>query len=162
MDNVAYSTNFLFTTTGSRNISAKVQSTNIASIALGVTPFGTRYKDDSIPGDKIEYDDINVIMILSETLSEWMEIVKWLISLKNNPDVVNDIFQTISITVLDSNGKGVIEVVYYNAWPTNIDDINYATNAESNAMTCTVSFKYEKLKIRNLITGEEVDDEFIG
>ena len=51
---------------------------NIPDMTLGVTEQATYLKNIPVPGDKIEFGDLNLRFLVDEDLGNYMEIQKWI------------------------------------------------------------------------------------
>ena len=51
---------------------------NIPDMTLGVATQATYLKDIPVPGDKIEFGDLNLRFLVDEDLGNYMEIQKWI------------------------------------------------------------------------------------
>ena len=51
---------------------------NIPDLTFGVATQATYLKDIPVPGDKIEFGDLNLKFLVDEDLGNYMEIQKWI------------------------------------------------------------------------------------
>ena len=63
---------------GSSRISFFGNSINIPAISMGNATQPTYLKDLPIPGDKMEFEDLNVRFLVDENLENYMEIQNWM------------------------------------------------------------------------------------
>ena len=65
---------------------------NIPSLDLGIANQPTYLKDIDLPGDKIQFGDLNLRFLVDEDLKNYMEIQKWIRGLgypESGKDIVN-------------------------------------------------------------------------
>ena len=71
-------TGFKFTLNRSPKTSFFCQSANIPGMTLGVAAQPTYLRDIPTPGDKIEFEDLNLRFLVDENLENYMEIYTWI------------------------------------------------------------------------------------
>ena len=134
---------------------------NIPSIDLGVAEQPSYLKNIPIPGDKIDFGDLNLRFLVDEDLMNYMEIQNWIRGLgfpestqqfrdlkeqnvlgpmgKTNDDVYSD----GTLQILSSNMIPKFQVVFEDLWPYNLSTITFdATDTDIEYFTADVSFKY--------------------
>ena len=147
--------NFKMQLSRSPNIEYRVQSVSIPGIELGSvqvpTHFGTPIRS---PGN-ITYSPLNVNFIVSETLSDYMEILGWMTSLGHPSDLEQypkDPFQRkcdIGITLLTSGSRPSMTFVFTNAYPISLGGIDFdVTNTDTQPVIVGVTFDYDRINIQ--------------
>lgn len=157
---LARNSNFLFAVSGERGFTLAVQNSNIANVDLGTTEFPNRYKDITIPSNKTVHDELNVQFLVSEDLSEWINIYKWILTLKNNDDSHLEDVKPCQLTVLSGQKKPLVEFSYRDCWPYSLDGMQYTVIEDSMVITSNATFKFSDFIITTS-DGERID-EFYG
>ncbi len=155
----ARSGNYIFTIGDKRSLSAKVQSANLGGVTLPGTPVMNRYKDAAIPSNKVDQTDCSIRMICSSDMSEWIEIYKWMMTLKNRPDNSDHDSQQCSLITLGDNNVPGPTFIYNDAWPTVLGDLFYTTVDESEVLVFDVVLEYNRFSIR-LADGTIIDEDY--
>ena len=142
---------------------------NIPSIDLGVAEQPSYLKNIPIPGDKIDFGDLNLRFLVDEDLMNYMEIQNWIRGLgfpestqqfrdlkeqnvlgpmgKTNDDVYSD----GTLQILSSNMIPKFQVVFEDLWPYNLSTITFdATDTDIEYFTADVSFKYTIYNLTDL------------
>lgn len=152
----ARSTNFLLSIGNDRELSFSAQTANVADFTLGETLYMTRYKDLSVPSNKLNSDPLIVDVVLSEDLNEWVESYKWLLTAKNTS---ND-NRPCDLIVLDSQSQPIITFTYRDAFPIAMSGLQYSVNTEnSTVLTFTLTLKYNRF-IVTLKDGTIIDEQY--
>ena len=123
-----------------------------------------------LPGDKIEFDPLNVKFIVDEDMKNYQEIYNWIMALGpgNNSDDFTSLvdstktprgcFSTASfenmysdatIIVNTSSNNANIEFMFEDTFPTSLGSIEFATDAqEVTYATCDLTLRYTQFKIK--------------
>lgn len=158
----ARSTNFIFTIGFETAVSFAVQSSNLSDVTLSTTPFPSGPRDIMLPSNKIEQSQVIFDMIISDDYNEWITIYKWMMSCKNHNGNVIDKIKTCTLTQLDSQNQESVSFVYMDAFPVELEGVQYAINdTGSNVLTSSVTLQFNRFKII-LPNGEEIDESYTG
>ena len=135
---------------------------NIPDMTLGVAEQATYLKNIPVPGDKIEFGDLNLRFLVDEDLGNYMEIQKWIRGL-GYPDSLNEfelleaqaevfgkytndqdnIYSDGTLSILSSNLVPKFQVFFRNLFPYNLSTMTFdATQSDQEYFTADVSFKY--------------------
>lgn len=101
-----------------------------------------RDKDITYPGDKIEFEDLILSLLLDENMQGFVEVFNWA---KENVNVeYNDnTFSDISILIKNHSHNINRTITFYNCFPYNASTILLdATQAEDNPLSTDIIFKY--------------------
>tara|TARA_Y100001938_G_scaffold134935_1_gene195987 strand:+ start:431 stop:982 length:552 start_codon:yes stop_codon:yes gene_type:complete len=140
---------------------------NIPGINLGVTEQPTYLTDIPIPGDKIEFNDLNLRFLVDEDLENYLEIQHWIRGLgfpeslkeiydwqKSNPNASDGLLNYYSdgtLNVLTSSQTPNFKVKFLNMFPSDLSDLNFdATDTDIDYLTADVTFKYTIYNITDL------------
>ncbi|MDX1532707.1 MAG: hypothetical protein R3230_00715 [Nitrosopumilaceae archaeon] len=160
MSNTAKSTSFLMTVglDTNRQITLKIQSTNLGSVTINPAEMPARYSNIPFPGDKLEFSLLTTRFLLDEDLTEWLFLQDWIFAMANADFVKKDeLFTNVEITVYDRNNQPTVRMTYHNAYPLTVSDIDYTLVGEEQNLTCSANFVYTHYTILNVKTGETIE-----
>ena len=144
---------------------------NIPSLDLGIAVQPSYLKDIDVPGDKIEFGDLNLRFLVDEDLVNYMEIQNWIRGLgfpdsmkefndleKENILGVNkfgqegdNIYSDGTLQILSSNLVPKFQVVFNDLFPYSLSTISFdATDTDIEYFTAEVSFKYTIYNLTDL------------
>ena len=140
---------------------------NVPGISLGSTVQPTPLKDVPIPGDKLDYDTLNIQFLVDENLENYQEIHGWLRGLgfpggheefknllsggsdrfptskKTTPNQ-GGIFSDATLNILTSKNNPVTEVRFSDCFPISLSSLQYNQQAtDTDYLTATVTFNYK-------------------
>lgn len=156
MTNVTKSNRFLFTMTGFRELSYRVQTASLGSVNLGSSPFATSMANLSIPSNKIDFSPLSIRVLLSENLDEWMDAVKWSFDMTYINDSHLDTVSEGSVTILSANNFPIMSVTYHGLAPISVSQIDFDITQDETSPTFDLTMSYDSFSIKNLITGEQI------
>ena len=145
---------------------------NIPDITLGIAEQPTYFKDIPIPGDKIEFGDLNLRFLVDEDLGNYMEIQNWIRGL-GYPETLkqfdkleeqdylfgaarfsnrgDQIYSDGTLQILSSNLVPKFQVVFDDLFPYSLSTLSFdATDTDVEYFTADVSFKYTIYKLTDL------------
>jgi len=135
---------------------------NIPDLTFGVATQATYLKDLPVPGDKIEFGDLNLRFLVDEDLGNYMEIQKWIRGL-GYPDRLSEfekleaqaeifgryakdqdnIYSDGTLSILSSNLIPKFQIFFRNLFPYSLSTMTFdATQTDQEYFTADVSFKY--------------------
>jgi len=135
---------------------------NIPDMTLGVAEQVTYLKDIPIPGDKIQFGDLNLRFLVDEDLGNYMEIQRWIRGL-GYPDSLSEfeglesqaevfgkytkdqdnIYSDGTLSILSSNLVPKFQIFFRNLFPYSLSTMTFdATQTDQEYFTADVSFKY--------------------
>ena len=145
---------------------------NIPDITLGIAEQPTYFKDIPIPGDKIDFGDLNLRFLVDEDLGNYMEIQNWIRglgypeSLKQFDELEeqdylfgaarfsnrgDQIYSDGTLQILSSNLVPKFQVVFDDLFPYSLSTLSFdATDTDVEYFTADVSFKYTIYKLTDL------------
>ena len=142
---------------------------NIPGITLGNANQATPLKDIPIPGDKLDYDTLNISFLVDENLENYREIHGWMTGLgfpKDNKqfrdlarsgqdrfpttnDDAGGLYSDATLFVLNSNFQHNFDVVFEDLIPTGLNALEFnATVDGTEYAMAQVSFRYLAYEIR--------------
>lgn len=102
------------------------------------------------PGDRLEYEPLNVTMLVAENMENYVEIYDWLnraVKTNNSDDKYDDIL----VYILSSKNNPSAIVTFHNAFPTSIGSIGF--NVQDSDITYAqvdVTFRYDYFTFQSL------------
>lgn len=137
------------------------QTVNLPSITLGVGNFGTPQADIPIPGEKLEFGELNVQFLVDETMENYKAINDWLFGLGTpvgNEQYTNFLSQDIvaqgnsdltrgmsdaSLFILTNNNTENKIVTFKNMFPISLESLTFtAVDTDVNYLIGNATFKY--------------------
>lgn len=163
-------TGFKFVLDRSPKVAFFCNQANIPDITLGIAIQPTYFKDIDVPGDKIQFGDLNLRFLVDEDLGNYMEIQNWIRGLGYPEDIkqfrdlekqstvkgryVKDrqnIYSDATLQVLNSNLISNFQVNFKEVFPYSLSTVNFdATDTDIQYFTADVSFKYTIYNIQDM------------
>ena len=158
-------TGFKFALKRSPGVAFFCNQANIPSLDLGIAEQPTYLKNIDVPGDKIQFGDLNLRFLVDEDLMNYMEIQNWIRglgypeSLQEFQDLDDsgqltdafglfkqgrdDIYSDATLQILSSNLVPQFQVQFSDCFPYSLSTITFdATDTDIEYFTADVSFKY--------------------
>ena len=140
---------------------------NIPGINLGTTEQPNYLTDVPLPGDKLQFNDLNMRFLVDEDLENYLEIQHWLRGLgfpdslkeiynwqKDNPNAPAgplNYYSDGTLNILTSSQTPNFNVKFLNMFPTSLSDLDFdATDTDIQYLTANVNFKYTIYNITDL------------
>ena len=162
-------TGFKFGLKRSPGVAFFCNQANIPSLDLGVAEQPSYLKDIPLPGDKMQFGDLNLRFLVDEELVNFMEIQNWMRglgfpeSLAEFNDLKNeailgpmgkstdDVYSDGTLQILSSNLIPKFQVVFNDLFPYSLSTVTFdATDTDIEYFTADVSFKYTIYEITDL------------
>ena len=151
------------------------QSANLPQLALGFAVQPTPFVDVPRIGDKLEFGEFTIRFIISEDMSNYLELYRWLIALgfpqdytqfgnfiKNRPSAFP--FKTNlkgqsevlaysdgTLTILDSTNTPKVNIIYKDIFPVSLEALDFdIASASVEYFTAIASFKYTLFEVEQL------------
>ena len=135
---------------------------NIPDMTLGVTEQATYLRNIPVPGDKIEFGDLNLRFLVDEDLGNYMEIQKWIRGLgfpesldefeklESQAEIFgryaqdqDNIYSDGTLSILSSNLIPKFQIFFRDLFPYSLSTMTFdATQTDQEYFTADVSFKY--------------------
>ena len=144
---------------------------NIPSLDLGIAVQPSYLKDIDVPGDKIQFGDLNLRFLVDEDLVNYMELQNWIRGL-GFPDSLKEfdelektsilgmqkfgqegdnIYSDGTLQILSSNLVPKFQVVFNDMFPYSLSTVSFdATDTDIEYFTAEVSFKYTIYNLTDL------------
>ena len=162
-------TGFKFGLKRSPGVAFFCNQANIPSLDLGVAEQPSYLKDIPLPGDKMQFGDLNLRFLVDEELVNFMEIQNWMRglgfpeSLAEFNDLKNeailgpmgkstdDVYSDGTLQILSSNLIPKFQVVFNDLFPYSLSTVTFdATDTDIEYFTAEVSFKYTLYTLTDL------------
>ena len=162
-------TGFKFGLKRSPGVAFFCNQANIPSLDLGVAEQPSYLKDIPLPGDKMQFGDLNLRFLVDEDLVNFMEIQNWMRglgfpeSLAEFNDLKNeailgpmgksteDVYSDGTLQILSSNLIPKFQVVFNDLFPYSLSTVTFdANDTDIEYFTADVSFKYTLYQITDL------------
>ena len=134
-----------------------VQKVTIPQITLDATPqAATPFVRRPIPGDHIEFQELQVEFLVDEDFRNYLEIQEWLYglgfphnfsefaTLKDQPKVTGEaIFSDVKIIIMNSASLVNYEITFCDAFPTSLSALEFDTSdTDVEYISATTTFAY--------------------
>ena len=162
-------TGFKFALKRSPGVAFFCNQANIPSLDLGVAEQPSYLKDIPIPGDKMQFGDLNLRFLVDEDLVNFMEIQNWIRGLGFPESLAEfqelkeqailgamgksteDVYSDGTLQILSSNLIPKFQVVFSDLFPYSLSTVTFdATDTDIDYFTADVSFKYTMYTITDL------------
>ena len=162
-------TGFKFGLKRSPGVAFFCNQANIPSLVLGVTEQPSYLKDIPVPGDKIQFGDLNLRFLVDEDLVNFMEIQNWMRGLGFPESLAEfqelkdqsilgpmgksttDVYSDGTLQILSSSLIPKFQVVFSDLFPYSLSTVTFdATDTDIEYFTADVAFKYTIYEITDL------------
>ena len=163
-------TGFKFTLDRAKKVSFFCNQANIPDLTLGVAEQPTWLKDLPVPGDKIQFGDLNLRFLVDEDMGNYMQIQHWIRGLgypetmKEFSDLESEatmpanfgqpgdnIYSDGTLQILNSSLVPNFQVVFKDLFPYSLTTLSFdATDTDIEYFTADVSFKYSIYNLTDL------------
>ena len=164
-------TGFKFALKRSPGVAFFCNQANIPSLDLGIAEQPTYLKNIDVPGDKIQFGDLNLRFLVDEDLVNYMELQNWIRGL-GFPDSLKEfdelekesilgmqkfgqegdnIYSDGTLQILSSNLVPKFQVVFNDMFPYSLSTVSFdATDTDIEYFTADVAFKYTIYNLTDL------------
>lgn len=159
---------FQFMCSRTPNLQRYCKSVNIPGITVSPTEIKNPFVDLSTPGEKLQYNDLELTFLIDEGMLSWMEVHDWIRAIsfpttheeyiklpyipKTNRFVIKENFPQFAdayITVLSGTNQPLLRYTFVDVFPYSLSDLGM--NAElspDNVLVCTARFKYSYYNVK--------------
>jgi len=156
-------------------VSFNCQSANIPDLQLGFAVQPTPFVDVPVIGDKLDFGEFSIRFLISEDMSNYLEMYRWLIALgfpdnynqfstfaKNRPSSFPFVTKTSgkeevlaysdgTLTILDSTNNPKVNIIFKNLFPISLQALDFdIASATVEYFTAIASFKYTIFEVEPL------------
>ena len=144
------------------------QSVSIPNISLGVAVQTTYLKDIPVPGDKMDYGDLDIEFFIDENLENYLQIEKWIRSLgfpeslaesipldPNEEDLLMGARSDGTLLIYNSSFNPIAKINFKDMFPIALTPVPFSADAtDINYIMATATFKYTIFNVESLIENE--------
>jgi hypothetical protein len=166
---------FRFTINNLPSVAFTCQSANLPSLTLGYVSQPTPFIDIPHVGDKNVFGDFTIRFLISEDMSNYIELYEWLVALGfptdynqyrnftgdrlNRFPFVRDsrgapiavAYSDATLTILDSNNVPKTNIKFKDAFPISVEALDFdITSSSVDYFVGIASFKYKQFEIEAL------------
>ena len=161
---------FKFSLKRSPGVAYFCNEANIPDMTLGIAEQPTYLRDIPLPGDKIEFGDLNLRFLVDEDLTNYMEIQNWIRGLGYPQSISEyqdlekkayipqgfgkkraDIYSDGTLQILSNNLVPKFRVIFNDLFPYSLSTVTFdATDTDIEYFTADVGFKYTLYQITDL------------
>ena len=156
-------------------VSFNCQSANIPDLQLGFAVQPTPFVDIPVIGDKLDFGEFSIRFLISEDMSNYLEMYRWLIALgfpdnynqfstftKNRPSSFPFVTKTSgkeevlaysdgTLTILDSTNNPKVNIIFKNLFPISLAALDFdIASSTVEYFTAIASFKYTIFEVQPL------------
>lgn len=134
------------------------QSVNIPDMTVAEVTMPTPFVDIPILGDKVEFGDLSITVLVDEDLVNFKEIVSWMkavgtpesfqqrtdyYSKETGPvtNKVRELYSDATLHILTNNKNPNKEVLFRDIFPTSIGELIFDSTGENEAITTDIIFQ---------------------
>ena len=135
--------NFKVTIDSSEYANLQFFCTSASVPSLSQTPVATGYKNfnASVPGDTVNYSELNLTFVVDEEMKNYLEIHDWMLENNSSKPKYKDILLSIQTNKNTLNKQ----VRFHDAFPISLDTLSFTTQDVSvEYIQCSVTFSYNK------------------
>lgn len=141
-----------------------VQAVNVPSVQGTDTQFPNPFVNLPTIGDRLNYSEFQLSFKVDEDMTNYIELYDWLLQLhfpedfaqakniydkQNNVDFLADgPYSDATLTILNSAMNPNVEVIFEDAYPIALSDLQFSTTAGSvDYIECQATFRYKLFRI---------------
>lgn len=103
-----------------------------------------------IQGDQITFQELNLTLLVDEEMKVWKDVMKHMFDHISLPSGEFELNQADSwVTIRDSAGRIMLNIVFHDSNITNIGSLNYDTTGEDGELVLDISIRYDYFSIEN-------------
>ena len=140
------------------NVNFFCQSANLPGLTLGEAIQANPLRDIPTPGDKVQFEELQLRFIVDEELENWLEMYNWLKGL-GFPDTFDQSltksdlrFSDATLMILTSNKNGQHRVSFKDAFPLTLSGVQMDSSVgDIDYVTADATFAYTTYTVERLI-----------
>mgnify|MGYP001186939339 FL=1 len=159
---------FKFTLQKAPKVDFFSKSVSLPNITLGAAIQSTYLRDIPVPGDKLQYGDLDVEFFIDENLENYLQIERWMRALgfpeslregisldPQQTDLLNAARSDGTILVYNSSFNTIAKVDFKDMFPTSLTPVPFSADVtDINYIVATATFKYTIFNVESLIGDE--------
>ena len=121
-------------------------STSLPTMTLNPIAIPFRGQQVVVPGDKIDYGQIDVRFIINEDMDNYIEMFNWLQDCSKSPNT-KDISYDITLSILTSKLNKNKQIKFVSAMPVSLDGFEFnVQNTDIEYLSASVTFQYTRFE----------------
>ena len=140
------------------NVNFFCQAANLPGLTLGEAIQVNPLRDIPTPGDKVQFEELQLRFIVDEELENWLEMYNWIKGL-GFPDSFDQSltkseqrFSDATLMILTSNKNGQHRVSFKDAFPLTLSGVQMDSSVgDIDYVTADPTFAYTKYTVEKLI-----------
>jgi hypothetical protein len=145
------------------DITFTIQSVNLPGLNIDIIKQPSRQQvlNPTITTEHLNFNPLELTLILDEDMKNWMEMIKVMIKSKEEAEYMD--YHDGTLKIKGNNGKHIMTLVYTNIVISDISDMQFSTTGENTEQTFNVTIHYDWYDIKEVIstTGEEINQNLI-
>lgn len=154
--------NFIFTIKKTPNVNYHCQSVNVPGISMGNADQPNPYVNVPVPGDHIQFGDLNIEFKIDENMANYLEIFDWIKGIgfpdtnQQYADLIaryrgEGVLSDATCLILNSAKNPNVRIDYIDIFPVSLSDIYLDTReTDVNVAVASVTFKISSFNITKL------------
>ncbi len=149
--------NYRFKLSRTPEVEYRAQTVTVPGLTLGSADIPTQFGLRVPFSGNLSYEDLTLTFLVGEELADYLEIYNWMISLghpdnlNNYPKEQKDTVSDLTVFILNSAMRPIINVRYIDAFPVGLSSLDFdSTLSEVQYAQATVTFRYNRYYIETL------------
>lgn len=138
------------------NVEYFCQQATLPGISINEVPVTTPLSTYYQPGDIVNFEDLNLTIIVDEDMKNWKEIYNWIIGLGAPVDqqqyakqYERGISASGILSILNSSYNNNIEIHFYEMFPLSISGLQFdLTDNDITYLSANITFRYNRYEIK--------------
>ena len=153
--NPALGTSFKMEIPGFEVYNYFIQETEIPGLNMAGVDAPYRNNATNVPSNRIEYDPLNINLIIDEDFQNFLSIHLWMLEISFGKKPLSDLMRDLTLHILDSNKQPKIEIIYYSAYPISTGTTPLQSNVgDVVPVFCPMMFRYQYFDIKSVTNPE--------
>ena len=139
-----------------------IQSITIPDVTLGGTQVSTPFVNLPLPGDTLQYSELQLTYIMDEDMQSWREIYEWMFNLGNPesrnkigaltqiPGRINSVTSDASLLVKSNSNNPRVKFIFKDIFPTTLGGVTLSSSEGQEFLTSTISFLYSYYSVESI------------
>jgi len=159
---------FKFSLLRAPNFCHFIQSINVPTINLGSFTVSTPFIRLPLPGDQLQFGELNLTFRVNEDMRSYTDIYDWLIFLgypdnfeqfKNVAPATDDQavedtpgpYSDGTLTILSTSMNPITNIIFYDMYPVALSDLTFDTKStDVEYIECSATFAYKRYELQRL------------
>ena len=139
-----------------RDVAFWATACNVPAVTMGANKVSTsRSIDFWTPGDKIEYEDLHLTLMIDRDMLGYRILKEWSENIVNSEVARPKLYSDMQVIFLDNNMNANLQLSFKNCFPQSLSGIQMGANIAPDApLTTEVNFKFMNFVITPLTSPE--------